>query len=207
MIPAREYLADRVADAEHALSHPLLSPAILLHQTQQHRAAGFTLALLLVVVHLIQMDFELGVGPVRGWKSPGRWRFPPCRVRRWARIKMKGRSLIIPVKENSGQIVPSKQALGGFSLRGGQAFPPISLPHPHTSSATHGFGELCTRPFDQPGAWTRLTGNSQGAMVPGLPCPLGRNLQVFLGRWLTSPCSQLLAREDKPTSWRKEISG
>lgn len=67
--PDFAYLVDGIAYAEHALANPLLSPPILLHQTQQHRTAGFTGALLLVLIHLIQMDLKLGIGPVSGWKS------------------------------------------------------------------------------------------------------------------------------------------
>ena len=61
---------DHIADAWHALSHPLLSPAVLLHQAQQHCTAGLTRAFLLVLIHPIQTDLELGIGPVSGWKSP-----------------------------------------------------------------------------------------------------------------------------------------
>lgn len=67
--PDSLYLVDGVAYAEHVLADPLLSSAVLLHQTQQHCTAGFASALFLVLIHLIQMDFELGVGPVSGWKA------------------------------------------------------------------------------------------------------------------------------------------
>lgn len=40
MAQLRKYLVDTEADAEQALSCPLPSPAILLQQTQQRRAAG-----------------------------------------------------------------------------------------------------------------------------------------------------------------------
>lgn len=63
------YLVDGVANAEHVLPHPPLSPAVLLHQAQQHRATGLADALLLLIC-LVQMDLELGIGPISGWKSP-----------------------------------------------------------------------------------------------------------------------------------------
>lgn len=91
LTPAQEYLVDGIADTQQALSEPLLSSAILLHETQQHRTAGVTNALFLVVVHLGQVDFELGIGPVSGWKSPEDGGSPPPMVgegvRRRGRIK------------------------------------------------------------------------------------------------------------------------
>lgn len=133
LTPAQEYLVDGIADAQQALSEPLLSSAILLHQTQQHRTAGVTDALFLVVVHLGQMDFELGIGPVSGWKSPEGGGSPHGGGgEETGKNKMKGKNLDHPKDSNNLGKFCLVSCLGKFSLQGGQAFSSSSQPHPHT---------------------------------------------------------------------------
>ena len=166
MAPAPEYLVDSIADAEQALSHPLLSPTVLLHQPQQHRAAGFSNALLLVVIHLVQMDFELRIGPVSGWRR----RFPPKWGEEIRKNRTKGGTLIIPVKAQLAHLCRSA-GLGKFSLQGGRASPLRSPPRPHTRRHPHthtALGNSAPCPVGQLGAQISLTGDIQGPVVSGL---------------------------------------
>lgn len=120
--------------------------------------------------------------------------------------RMNRRNVIIPRKHNSGQTVPGKQASARLLSKviSISSFLP-TLPtyqHTHTPSVC----KLCTCPFHQPGALGAWLGYSRSRGPRATRGPSGEG-QVFLGKWLTSPCSQLLACEDEPNSWRKEVSG
>lgn len=110
------------------MSYPLPAPTILPHQTQQHHAVGFADAPLLAVIHLGQMDSELEIGPLSGWRSLGGRRvwFPPWGVRR--RERTQGKSLGRPREGAAG----SKWAWASFphSVASTPSFPsPPPLPH------------------------------------------------------------------------------
>lgn len=139
--PARQYLVHSVADAQQALPDPLLPPAILLHQTQQHHTAGLSSAFLLLGIHLIQTNLELGIGPVSGWKSPGDGG-SPTGSEETGRIKRKGRTC--HPKES---IILAKlylvTSLSKFPLQDGEAFSPNSLPHPHARGNIPQHSEAC----------------------------------------------------------------
>lgn len=95
--PARRYLVHGVADAQQALPAPPPPPAVLLHQTQQHGAAGLRRAFLPMGIHLTQTDFELGIGPVSGWKSPGDGG-SPTGSEETGKTKREGRTSVTPRK-------------------------------------------------------------------------------------------------------------